>query len=313
MTSTGIKPKPDHPSTATRATGRAMRTSSRNTAPTRAASPPRPDRSHLISRNISPPLGALPERPPDSARTPLVVSVRSGRGAFHASKRTPIPDYSAKFLVVQSGPEAADAPAERTFIETARRNQIVAAAIDTIAEVGYAQASLARIAARAGISPGLISYHFAGKDDLIDQVVRDVQAEGADYMQPRIRAEATGSGMLRAYIESNLAFVRDHRNHMAAILEIARNAFTADGRRRFYRDGEAGRPERLLGELLARFQAAGQLRPGFDPTAMAMTIRAAIDAVPPRLVSDPNFDIDNYAAEIATTFHLATRTEEPET
>jgi Bacterial regulatory proteins, tetR family len=52
----------------------------------------------------------------------------------------------------------ADSPPERTFIEAARRNQIVAAAIDTIAEVGYARASFARIAARAGISPGLISY-----------------------------------------------------------------------------------------------------------------------------------------------------------
>jgi AcrR family transcriptional regulator len=204
-------------------------------------------------------------------------------------------------------------PAERTFIEAARRNQIVAAAIDTIAEVGYARASLARIAACAGISPGLISYHFAGKNDLIEQVVQDVQAEGVAYMQPRIRAETTGSGMLRAYIESNLAFVRDHRNHVAAILEIARNGITSDGQRRFYRDGEAGRAERLLGELLARFQAAGQLRPDFDPTVMAVTIRAAIDAVPPRLVSDPDLDIDHYAAEIAATFHLATRTEEPET
>ncbi len=38
----------------------------------------------------------------------------------------------------------------RTFTETARRAQIVAAAIDTIAELGYGQASLARIAETAG-------------------------------------------------------------------------------------------------------------------------------------------------------------------
>lgn len=225
----------------------------------------------------------------------------------------PIPDYFAKFLVMQSGNAAAGAPAERTFIETARRNQIVAAAIDTIAEVGYARASLARIAARAGISAGLISYHFAGKDDLIEQVVRDVQAEIIAYMQPRIHTETTGSGMLRAYIESNLGFMRDHRNHMAAILEIARDGVTADLKRRFYQDPHAGQAEPLLEEFLARFQAAGQLRPDFDPKVMAVAIRAAIDAVPPRLVLDPDLDIDNYAAEIATTFHLATRTEEPQT
>ena len=52
----------------------------------------------------------------------------------------------------------------RTFTETARRAQIIAAAIDTIAELGYGQASLARIAETAGTSKGVIIYHFGGKD-----------------------------------------------------------------------------------------------------------------------------------------------------
>jgi TetR/AcrR family transcriptional regulator, fatty acid metabolism regulator protein len=208
---------------------------------------------------------------------------------------------------MQPVPEAADVSAGRTFIEIARRNQIVAAAIDTVAEVGYARASLARIAARAGISRGLISYHFAGKDDLITQVVHDVVAKGRDYIEPRIRVETTASGMLKAYILSNLAFMREHRNHMVATVEIAQNGITADGQRRFYDDADVGRAERRLAGLLARFQEGWELRPDFDPMAMAVAIRAAIDAIPPRLVTDPDFDIDNYAREIATTFDLATR------
>jgi hypothetical protein len=40
---------------------------------------------------------------------------------------------------------------------------------------------------------------------------------------------------------------------------------------------------------------------------MAIAVRAAIDAVPSRLALEPEFDIDNYASEIATAFHLATR------
>jgi AcrR family transcriptional regulator len=208
---------------------------------------------------------------------------------------------------MQPAPEAADASAERTFIEIARRNQIVAAAIDTIAEVGYSRASLARIAARAGISRGLISYHFAGKDDLITQVVHDVVAKGRGYIEPRIRAETTGPGLVEAYILANLSFMREHRNHMVATVEIAQNGVTADGQRRFYDDADVGRAERLLADLLARFQAGGELRPDFDPVVMAVAIRAAIDAIPPRLVADPDLDIDHYAREIAATFGLATR------
>jgi len=208
-------------------------------------------------------------------------------------------------LVMRPG-AAADEP-DRTFIETARRAQIVAAAIDTIAAVGYPQASFARIAERVGISRGLISYHFAGKDDLIRQVVHDVVEQGVAYMRPRIIAEmSSGPATLRAYIASNLEFMREHRKDMIAILEITRSA---DGRRIFQDDPHVTDAVRALEHLLSGFQTAGQFRPDFDPHAIAIAIRAAIDTVPSRLAVDPEFDIDNYASEIATIFDLATRVE----
>jgi AcrR family transcriptional regulator len=195
-----------------------------------------------------------------------------------------------------------------TFTEAARRAQIVQAAIDTIAEVGFARASLSRIGARIGISKGLIGYHFAGKDDLISHVVREVIRQGMGYMHPRILAQAsTGAGFLRAYIESNLAFMRDHRNYMVAIVEIARGGLTADGQQRFYGDADVDDAAYILEQHLARYQSQGDLRPDFDPQVMAVAIRAAIDAVPRLLAHDPDLDIDSYATEIATLFHLATR------
>jgi AcrR family transcriptional regulator len=199
----------------------------------------------------------------------------------------------------------------RTFTEQARRQQIVGAAIDTIAEVGYGQASLARIAARVGISKGVISYHFAGKDDLMKQVVTHVVEAGRGYILPRVFSESTGPAMLRAYIESNLTFMRDHRNYMVAVVEIIRNgAFTTDSGRRV--DGQdIDVATRLLQEQLGRLQAGGELRSDIDPGAMAVAIRATIDVVPHRLVLDPNFDIDKYASEVATTFDLATRPRDP--
>jgi TetR/AcrR family transcriptional regulator, fatty acid metabolism regulator protein len=306
MTTAGIRPMPDHPSTATLATGRAIRTSKSNTIPARPQGPPRPERSHRISSNIEPPPGCSRRTGPVACLR-LRPSLSASVAAVHHRKPTRPSGYSARFLVMQPDSSVAGAPTERTFIETARRKQIVEAAIDTIAEVGFARTSFARIAARAGISRGLISYHFAGKDDLVEQVVQDVRAEGIAYIQPRIRAEVTASGMLRAYIESNLSFMREHRNHMMAIVEIARNGVTADGQRRFSSGIDAGRAERLLGDLLAGFQVAGELRPDFDPSLMAVAIRGAIDAVPSRLVSDPDLDIEKYATQVATAFDLATR------
>jgi len=194
----------------------------------------------------------------------------------------------------------------RTFTETARRAQIVAAAIDTIAELGFGQASLARIAETAGTSKGVILYHFGGKDELIRELVAELVARGVAYMSPRVEAEPTGPGKLRAYIESNLAFMRENRRHMVALLEIALNARAADGSRLYdFSIQDAG--VAALQQLLACFQGTGEFRAGFDPHVMAMAIRAAINAVPAQLARDPALDIGHHAHELADLFHLATR------
>ena len=196
----------------------------------------------------------------------------------------------------------------RTFIETARRAQIVAAAIDTVAELGYSQASLARIAERAGISKGVILYHFADKDDLIRELVSDLVAKAEAYMRPRIEAQSTGAGILRAYIESNLDVMRENRNHVAATVDIALNARAADGSRLFdssiLENGQV-----VLQRLLAHFQDAGEFRANFDPTVMALAIRAAIDGLGTRLAHDPALDVDHHARELADLFQVATQPE----
>ena len=199
-------------------------------------------------------------------------------------------------------------PKGRTFIETARRAQIVAAAIDALAELGYGQASLARIAERAGTSKGVIIYHFGSKDDLVREVVAELSAKGRAYLGPRLEAESTGSGMLRTYIEANMAFVRENRSHVAAVVEIALNARSADGNP-LYDMSIREEGAEALRQLLGYFQGTGEFRADFDPAVMAMAIRATLDAVPARLARDPGLDLDHYGRELAALFHIATRPE----
>jgi TetR/AcrR family fatty acid metabolism transcriptional regulator len=194
---------------------------------------------------------------------------------------------------------------DRSFIENARRAQLVECAIDAIAELGYTNASMAEIAKRAGVSKGVISYHFAGKRELIEQVVNSVMEKAGAVMLPRIYAEHNAAGMLRAYIESNLEFIASHRNHVLALMNIA--VGTRDDRKSAVDLTLAFEPAVIaLENMLRSGQERGEFRE-FSTRVMAVTIRNAIDTLAPLLSADPKLDLKLYAKELATLFSLATR------
>ncbi|WP_420112399.1 TetR/AcrR family transcriptional regulator [Pseudactinotalea sp.] len=193
----------------------------------------------------------------------------------------------------------------RSFIEEARRAQIVTAAVETIAEVGYHRASMGKIGARAGISRGLISYHFAGKAELINQVVTTVYTDAATFMGPKVDAETTPAGQLRAYVSSNLEYMRDYPSRMVAIVEILTGGGLAD-----LPDADPGEFDRQmllpLEQLFTAGQQSGEFR-DFDVTVMARIVRSAIDLVPTALQRDPDLDLDRYLREITVAIDHATK------
>jgi AcrR family transcriptional regulator len=189
----------------------------------------------------------------------------------------------------------------RTFTETARRSQIVAAAIETIADMGYARASFTQIARRAGLSStGLISYHFAGKQELMGQAVTEVYTLISEFMTERMRGVASAAQALETYIRANIEFVAGHRTQMKALLEIFLNGGLAY---------DAGTELVVLSpveEILRGGQQAGEFR-AFDARVMAAVVQRAIDGVPFLLETHPDLDLNRYADELVTLFTLATR------
>jgi len=196
---------------------------------------------------------------------------------------------------------------QRTFTEEARRAQIISCAIEVLAELGYAQASFARIAERAGISKSVISYHFAGKDELLEQVVQAVYADAAQYMVPRIRAQQSASAVLSTYVRSNLEFVRDHRKDIDAVTEIFLNVRREDGSRRFAGGpGGMGQALKPLQEILQRGQDEGDFA-DFDPRTMAWAIRNLVDGVTRQRALDPEFEFGTCIDEMTALVDRATR------
>jgi len=184
----------------------------------------------------------------------------------------------------------------------ARRDQIVAATIGVLAERGYAATSYDAICAVAGLSSKrLISYHFTSKDELLAEVLHRVTADAGEYMRPAIEVAEGPAAKLAAYLRANIEFIAAKPDHVRAVQQIVLSQASVP-------DEEAdGAIARLVG-LFAEGQRSGAFRP-FDPTLMAVTLRAAIDAVAGRLVAgaDPQLCAD----ELTETFDRATRAETP--
>lgn len=204
---------------------------------------------------------------------------------------------------------------ELTFLEQARRKQFVDCTIDAIADLGLPRASLAEIARRAGVSKAAILYHFDSRDRLIDAVIDAVLDEGAEHMASRIQAAETPAGELRAYIESNIDYIASHPRQVAALVAITMNI--TDDRVHSQPRPDASVPGQSLAplqDILRRGQDVGEFA-AFDTRTMAMTIRAAIDAIGPQLniqlharwAPEPDFDLADYTRELVALFDRATR------
>lgn len=201
----------------------------------------------------------------------------------------------------------AETPAGRTVTAAARRAQIVAATIDTIAELGYAKTTFARIAERAGLSSTrLISYHFAGKGELMTAVVGEVYAAISGFLAERTVGQPDARSELRAYVTGVVAFVDGHRRQMQALLSIFLNLHDERGHSRSY---DADTDRSTVGQverILRRGQQAGEFRE-FDTFVMAATIQRSIDGLPFLLQTKPDLDLVSYAEEVVTLFDLATK------
>lgn len=194
----------------------------------------------------------------------------------------------------------------RTVTATARRAQIVAAAIATIAELGLGGASFARIAERAGLSSTrLISYHFAGKDDLMEAVVAEVFSAAGQYIAPYVLDEPTAAGKLRGFLRGSAAFSVEHQQHVVAVRDVWANFRRPDGTPRF--GLETHEPEfAVVSEILREGQARGEFRE-FDPRVVAITLRHALDGLATLVATDPDLDVEAYTGELVALFDAATR------
>jgi TetR/AcrR family transcriptional regulator, fatty acid metabolism regulator protein len=155
-----------------------------------------------------------------------------------------------------------------------RRRTILRAAIDVFARKGYHGCRIADVAREAGVAYGLVYHYFKNKDELLETVFD----AGWTGFVTRLRAVAEGEGNLTQKVHgiSAVAFEAyrvDPRAVRVLILEIARSPAGS----RVNRETAFSEVIKMSAHMLAKAQAAGELRADVDPLFAAALLFGAIE------------------------------------
>ncbi|MBU6377578.1 MAG: betaine-aldehyde dehydrogenase [Gammaproteobacteria bacterium] len=89
--------------------------------------------------------------------------------------------------------------------DSSRRQQLIEVTLASLAELGAHGTTLASIASRAGVSPGLVAHYFVDKDGLLEAAFRALLARHREQLRWRLTAAAEPLERLQACIEACLS------------------------------------------------------------------------------------------------------------
>ncbi|MCR8843504.1 TetR family transcriptional regulator [Paenibacillus sp. SC116] len=197
---------------------------------------------------------------------------------------------------------------KQSFIAAARREQIIEAAVQTLDDIGYVNASLAKIAKQAGISTALISYHFSDKNDLMNHLLIKLVERSSSYILERVNQGRTPEEKLEAYIAASLAYQVTHPAHQTALIEIIFNARTPE-QVPYYKLGAEEDEEDALMSTLHSILREGQQQGvfgNFHVTVMANVIQGSIGEYMLN-TSTKDVDLETYSSELISIIQQATK------
>ncbi len=160
----------------------------------------------------------------------------------------------------------------RDEAEEARRVQLIEVTIDSLAEVGFVGTTLAEIARRAEVSPGLVAHYFDDKDGLLEAAFRTLARVVAVKMRERLALARTPRARVQAVIDANLGPENFDRRTGTAWLAFWGQVLHLEGLKRV----QTAYQRRMLSNLRSDLR---RMIPGDEAASLAAMIAAMIDGV----------------------------------
>ena len=182
-----------------------------------------------------------------------------------------------------------------------RREQMLLAALDVIAERGYADSRIADVAEHAGTSPALVIYYFKTKDQLLTEAIRFSEDNWYEAGTRRMAEIPTAAGKLEELVAMTYLPEADAEPGSSWVLwldlwaQAVRHPEVASVRQKFDE-----RWRETICSVVTEGQAAGEFGP-VDPVDFAVLFSALLDGLAVQIA------LDDPAVDAAKTFELCMR------
>jgi AcrR family transcriptional regulator len=167
--------------------------------------------------------------------------------------------------------------------------RIVEAMRRSVAARGAAGSTFDQVAREAGVSRGLLHYHFGTKERLLAEVVRRDAEIRLEHLGSELDGAATAADVIDVLLHSLEDLVERDPGFVALMFEL----FTS-GRRNPEIAAEFAELQRAtrtrVAELLAAKQREGVVRLADQPEAVAAFLLALADGLALRLLGEPEHD-----------------------
>src|SRR6059036_2993889 len=166
------------------------------------------------------------------------------------------------------------------------RKQLMVAAIDCFARLGYQGTTIDRIARDVGVTKGAVYYHFRDKEQLLFEAVKDHVGEFERQVLAEVTPETDAMAALRRVVDVCF-FHATVSNHRRFIITLMIEALDTNPRLSTEFRNILRRMRAFMTSVVRRGQQHGSLRADVSPEAAATAIMGGIIGAEVQHYQDP--------------------------
>ena len=174
--------------------------------------------------------------------------------------------------------------------------QIIDAAVIAIAENGYHQAQVSKIAKQAGVADGTIYLYFKNKEDILISVFQEKMGVFVENLQDIIKSGESSSDKLCRMIENHFSVLSNDR-HLATVTQLELRQSNKEIRIKI--NSILKEYLKLLDEILIEGMLSGEFNQAMDVRVARQMVFGAIDEITTSWVmNDYRYDLLEQAPKV---------------